>query len=160
VNIEIKRDDATSLAVKDLLRSHLKAMQANTPPESVHALDLAAYQSPDLHLWTAWTEGHLLGCGALQDHGQLHGVHLGEIKSMRTIEQYTRKGVAKVVLSSILEYAKAAGMHRVSLETGVTEHFNAARVFYERYGFTETEPFASYTIDPHSVYYTFELNPK
>ena len=157
MRIDVKRDDVTSAEVIELLKSHLTAMQANTPPESVHALDLASYQSPELFLWTAWAEDHLAGCGALQDLGLQSGEHHGEIKSMRTKSQYVRMGVANAVLSSILEHAKNIGMQRVSLETGATEHFKAAQAFYERNGFTKTGPFAHYTDDPHSVFYTIEL---
>jgi len=158
MKISVKRDDASSAEVIELLESHLVAMQAQTPPESVHALDLSAYQSPNLTLWTVWTGDNLMGCGALQDHGLQQGVHLGEIKSMRTKSEYVRMGVAKAALTTILDHAKSCGMHRVSLETGVTEHFQAAQYFYERNGFTKTTPFANYTDDPHSVYYTLNLS--
>jgi len=156
--IVVKRDHVTTPAVIELLEYHLADMQAQTPPESVHALNLNEYQSSALRLWTAWTDDVLMGCGALQDHGLQHGTHLGEIKSMRTKTEFERKGVAKAVLSTILGHAKIIGMRRVSLETGVTQHFKAAQDFYERNGFTKTTPFADYTLDPHSVYYTIELN--
>lgn len=154
----IKQDDATSIAVTRLLESHLLAMQAQTPPESVHALDLSAYQSPNLHLWTAWDGDKLMGCGALQNHGQQQGEYLGEIKSMRTKTEFARRGVASGILAIIIEYAIQIGMQRISLETGVTEHFKAANTFYINHGFTKTNPFCHYTDDPHSVYYTLKLN--
>jgi len=160
MNIVVKRDNATSSAVIKLLESHLISMQAQTPPESVHALDLSAYQSPSLNLWTAWVKDQLVGCGALQDLGQQHGVYLGEIKSMRTEAKFARMGVGNAVLRTILEFASQIGMQRVSLETGATEHFKAAQAFYERNGFNRTAPFGAYTNDPHSVFYTIELNPK
>lgn len=158
MDIIIKQDDATLPEVVKLLESHLNAMQAQTPPESVHALDLSAYLSPSLNLWTAWVDDRLAGCGALQDHGLQQGEHLGEIKSMRTNEQFVRMGVANAVLSILLEFAANAGMQRVSLETGVTEHFKAANLFYQKRGFVRTTPFCNYTNDPHSAYYTIELN--
>jgi len=154
----VKHDDAKLPEVIELLESHLIAMQAQTPPESVHALNLNDYQSTSLNLWTAWSDGVLMGCGALQNHGQKDGEHLGEIKSMRTKAQFGRMGVAYAVLSTMLEFATKLGMQRVSLETGVTEHFKAAQAFYERNGFTKTAPFADYTDDPHSIFYTIKLN--
>ncbi len=157
MNIVVKRDDASSAQVVELLESHLIAMQALTPPESVHALDLSAYRSPGLYLWTAWIDDQLVGCGALQNLGQQQDEYLGEIKSMRTRAKFARNGVAKAVLCTILEYAAQIGMQRVSLETGVTEHFAAAHAFYEGNGFKKTSPFGNYTNDPHSVYYTIEL---
>jgi len=156
----VRRDYATSSDVLKLLQQHLNGMQAQTPAESVHALDLGAYQQPGLYLWTAWAEEHLMGCGALKDHGQQDGVHLGEIKSMRTKDEFVRMGVANTVLSTILNFAADIGMQRVSLETGRTAHFKAALAFYQRHGFTETAPFCDYTDDPHSVYYSIEINRK
>jgi len=157
MNIQVKLDDAKTPAVIELLESHLQAMQAQTPPESVHALDLSAYESPNLWLWTAWDEGQLMGCGALQDHGVHHGEHLGEIKSMRTKAEYLRMGVADAVLETIIQFANNKGMRRLSLETGITDHFSAAHAFYVRHNFVKTTPFADYTNDPHSVYYTLSL---
>jgi len=161
MNITVKLDDVSSPEVVKLLEYHLSAMQAQTPPESVHALDLSAYNSPTLKLWTAWTGTQLMGCGALKDLGLVKCgqvvEHLGEIKSMRTYNQYLRMGVADAVLSTILSYTKESGMQRLSLETGVTDHFNAAHQFYTRHGFTKTAPFGNYENDPHSVFYTIEL---
>jgi len=158
LNILVRRDDATSSEVLELLQQHLNGMQAQTPAESVHALDLSAYQSPGLYLWTAWTEDRLMGCGALRDHGLQGGVHLGEIKSMRTKSEFVRMGVAKAVLTTMLEFAAQIGMQRVSLETGRTEPFKAALAFYQSHGFTKTDPFCDYTDDPHSAFYSIELN--
>lgn len=157
MDIEVRLDNLQSPQVIALLESHLEGMQAHTPPESVHALDLSAYASRDLNLWTAWDGDQLMGCGALKDHGLVQGEHLGEIKSMRTKEQYLRKGVADSVLSTIIGYAKEQGMQRLSLETGSTQHFSAARTFYLSRGFSSTSPFADYTDDPHSAYLTLEL---
>jgi len=158
MNIVVKRDDASSAQVIKLLESHLTDLQALTPPESVHALDLSAYRSQSLYLWTAWAEDQLAGCGALKNLGQQQGEHLGEIKSMRTRAEFARNGVAKAVLCTILKYAVQIGMQRVSLETGATEHFKAAQAFYEGNGFKRTAPFDHYTNDPHSTYYTIELD--
>ncbi len=155
---KVKYDDVSSPAVIDLLEDHLSAMQAQTPPESVHALDLTAYESPDLHLWTVWSNDELAGCGALKDHGVLNGEHLGEIKTMRTKANFLRQGVADTVLSTIIEFARNQGIQRLSLETGHTEHFHAAQKFYEDKGFIKTEPFADYFPDPHSVFYTITVS--
>lgn len=158
MSILVKQDDASAPAVIELLESHLTAMQAQTPAESVHALDLNEYRSSTLTLWTAWTEDQLMGCGALKNLGLQQGEHLGEIKSMRTRAEFARMGVANAVLRTILEFASQIGMQRVSLETGVTDHFKAAHAFYESNGFTRTAPFGDYTNDPHSVFYTIELS--
>ena len=155
--MEIKIDDLSSTEVVSLLKSHLAGMQAQTPPESVHALNLDAYQSPELTLWTAWQDDVLMGCGALKDLGVVKGERLGEIKSMRTKEEHLRKGVADAVLAQIVQHAANIGLQRLSLETGKTDLFKAAQQFYRQRGFVETEPFADYTNDPHSLFLTKKL---
>lgn len=157
MEIQVKLDNVSNQDVVKLLEDHLSAMQAHTPPESVHALDLSAYQSPSLKLWTAWTDNRLMGCGALKDLGSLNGERLGEIKSMRTRAEFLRMGVGDAVLATIIAYARKSGIQRLSLETGVTDHFQAANKFYTRKGFVKTEPFGDYVNDPHSVFYTLDL---
>src|SRR5881394_2860846 len=78
----------------------------------------------------------LLGCGALKE---LNGQH-AEIKSMRTVSKHLRKGVAKKLLSHIIEEAKRRGYGRLSLETGSMEAFEPARRLYSSFGFTYCGP--------------------
>lgn len=148
--VEVKLDDVQSEEVIELLQQHLNGMQAQTPPESVHALDLGAYKSASVKLWTAWSDGQLSGCGALKDLGDNHG----EIKSMRTKDEFLRRGVADAVLDEIVSYAVGVKMNRLSLETGATEQFSAAQAFYSRRGFEACDPFGHYQLDPHSLYLT------
>lgn len=134
-----------------LLTEHLDEMHATSPPESVHALDLDRLQGPDIAFVTARdADGTLLGCGALK----LHDGDLAEIKSMRTTAAARGRGVATTVLLFLLDEARARGIARVSLETGVEDHFAPARRLYERHGFTPCAPFADYTDDPLSVFLT------
>ncbi|MNE78416.1 putative N-acetyltransferase YsnE [compost metagenome] len=121
-----------------------------SPPESVHALGIDKLKGPGITFWSAWEEGELLGCGALKDLGDQHG----ELKSMRTSRQHLRKGVASKLLAHILEEADKLGYQRLSLETGSTDGFEAARKLYERFGFEYCAPFADYEEDPYSVFMT------
>ena len=41
MRFEIRQDDLSGTEIQALLREHLAGMQADTPPESVHALPLA-----------------------------------------------------------------------------------------------------------------------
>jgi putative acetyltransferase len=90
----------------------------------------------------------LCGCGALQ----MLDPHHGEIKTMRTRARFLRQGVGQSVLTQIVNEAKARGMQRLSLETGSSDAFAAARAMYERNGFEICEPFGNYQLDPHSVF--------
>ena len=76
---------------------------------------------------------------------------------MRTSSLHLRKGVAKNLLSYILEEAKRRGYNRLSLETGSMEAFEPARRLYANFGFTYCQPFADYIEDPFSVFMTREL---
>lgn len=151
--MRIELDDLSRPAVHDLLREHLRNMYELSPPQSVHALDLAALKSPDVTFWTVWEGPLLFGCGALKELDATHG----EIKAMRTPKVLRRRGAARAVLTHIIEVARSRGYSRLSLETGSPPAFDAARRLYESFGFTYCEPFGSYRLDPYSVFMTLPL---
>ena len=151
--MEIRLDDLTSPEVHRLLEEHLESMHELSPPESVHALDVAALSGTDMTFWAAWDNGELLGCGALKELDPCHG----EVKSMRTARAHLRKGVAAAILKHILNEAAIRSYERVSLETGSIDAFRPAQKLYERFGFEFCGPFADYAEDPHSVFMTKKL---
>ena len=151
--MQIRIDDLTGPEIYDLLQEHLRSMALHSPPESVHALDIEALREPDITFWTVWESGDLLGCGALKELDAKHA----EIKSMRTSSSHLRKGVARTLLTHILEEAKRRGYRRISLETGTMVAFEPARNLYASFGFTYCAPFADYVEDPYSVFMTREL---
>jgi putative acetyltransferase len=150
LHLDIRRDDLSGPEIGALLGEHLLNMRNISPPESVHALDLAALRQPEITFWTAWSGGVLLGCGALKELDPLHG----EVKSMRTAMAHRRKGVAQAVLQQILAVAVDRGYQRLSLETGSQAAFESARRLYESFGFSYCPPFEGYTEDPNSVFMT------
>jgi len=152
--VEISIDDLSRTEVHDLLREHIRNMHLHSPPESVHALDLAGLKRPDVTFWTAWEGNELLGCGALKELDPSHG----EIKSMRTAAAHLRKGVARAVLTHIVAEARRRGYRRLSLETGSAAAFQPAHRLYESFGFTYCGPFEGYIDDPFSVFMTLELD--
>jgi putative acetyltransferase len=154
MDLEIRPDDLTGPEIAELLADHLREMHENSPPESVHALDLDALRRPEITFWSAWSGTRLVGCGALKDLGDGHA----EIKSMRTIRAFRGKGVGKLVLRHILKEAHMRGCKRLSLETGSMPAFDPARRLYESHGFTYCEPFSDYKPDPNSVFMTLELS--
>ena len=151
--MHIETDDLSRPAVAGLLREHLRHMQSLSPPESVHALDLDALNTHSLSLWTAWDGGVLLGCGGLKELSPTHG----EIKSMRTSDQWRRRGTAQAILGHIITVAKQRNYELLSLETGSHPGFAAVRRLYLKNHFTYSEPFAGYTHDPHSVFMSLRL---
>jgi len=152
--VRVAVEDPAATDVVALLREHLDDMYATSPPESVHALDVARLRAPDITFVTARADdGALLGCGALKQHDPT----LGELKSMRTAAAARGRGVAAAVLAFLLDAARDRDLARVSLETGAEDYFAPARRLYARHGFAPCAPFADYTDDPNSVYLTLAL---
>jgi len=151
--MDIRVDDLTGPEIATLLSEHLRSMYLQSPPESVHALDIGRLRQPDITMWSAWEDGDLLGCAALKELDREHG----EIKSMRTASRHLRKGIATALLRHILGEAKRRSYRRLSLETGSQPAFAAARNLYALFGFQPCGPFADYIEDPNSVYMTRTL---
>ena len=146
-------DDLRGAEIIALLQEHLAEMRSVSPPESVHALDLAGLRQPEITFWTLWLGSELAGCGALKELGPEHG----EIKSMRTAQRHKRKGIAASMVRHILEEATRRGYRRLSLETGSQPHFAPARALYASFGFRRCGAFGDYVDDPNSVFMTKAL---
>ena len=150
----ISTDDLSDPQVVALLEGHLAQMRQVSPPGSVHALDVGALRAEGITFWAARDGAQVVGCLALQ---RLDAGH-AELKSMRTLPSRLRQGIAGRLLRHALDQARAAGYTRVSLETGSEDFFEPARTLYRRYGFRPAPPFAAYTGDPHSAYFTLRLD--
>jgi putative acetyltransferase len=151
MNIEI--DDLSRPEIHALLNEHLRSMHAMSPPESVHALDIAKLRAPEITFWSAWEGSLLIGCGALKELDRKHG----EIKSMRTPDGLRRRGAGRALLAHIIEVAKSRAYERLSLETGSMAAFKPAQRLYESFGFTVCGPFGAYAEDPNSVFMSLRL---
>ncbi|MFG5408782.1 GNAT family N-acetyltransferase [Piscinibacter sakaiensis] len=149
--LRIEIDDLSRPAVQALLQEHLADMHAQSPPESVHALDLDRLRHPDITFWSVWDGDELVGCGAVK---RLDATH-GELKSMRTPRARRRRGAGRAILAHAI--AEARGWTRLSLETGTQPGFVPARTLYAQAGFVECGPFGDYREDPHSVFMTLAL---
>ena len=76
---------------------------------------------------------------------------------MRTAPGHERRGAGRAMLGHIVAAARAEGMTRLSLETGSNAAFAPGRAMYEAAGFTPCGPFADYTDESFSRYYTLAL---
>lgn len=151
--LTIRRDDLSGPEIRALLEEHLRSMYELSPPESVHAFDVGKLQQPDVTFWSVWAGVELVGCGALRELDPKHG----EVKSMRTVTTYRRKGVARAVVAHVIEEARRRSYDRLSLETGSMQAFEPAQRLYESFGFVRCPPFGDYREDPNSVFMTREL---
>lgn len=153
MTMEIRHEDLAGAQIRALLSEHLHSMYELSPPESVHALDVAALLKPEITFWSVWSRGELLGCGALKELSPVHG----EVKSMRTASPHRRKGVARAMLEHIIAEARRRSYRRLSLETGSMDAFEPARRLYVSFGFEYCDPFEGYIEDPNSVFLTRTL---
>jgi len=151
--MDIRVDDLRGPEIIALLQEHLRGMALHSPPESIHALDLAGLRKPEITFWTMWQGPELMGCGAVKELDARHG----EIKSMRTAALHLRKGVAAGLMHHILEEAGRRSYRRLSLETGSMAAFAPAHALYTGFGFRLCGPFADYVEDPYSVFMTREI---
>jgi putative acetyltransferase len=150
---EIRRDDLSGGAVRELVRLHLEGMHAHSPPGSVYALDFSGLMAPNVTVWAAWQAERIAGIAALKDLGG----GAGELKSMRTHPAFLRRGVAAALLRHIVGAARVMGMTRLSLETGSGVYFEPALALYRRHGFVDGEEFADYRRSPFNQFLHLRL---
>jgi putative acetyltransferase len=146
--MDIRLDDLTGVEIVDFLSEHLHDMRAITPEGSVYAHDLSRLRAPDVTFWSAWQGEDLVGCAALKELDS----ESGEVKSMRTVTTWRRRGVAAALLRHVVAEAVRRGYRDLYLETGATPAFDAARKLYATHGFEPCGAFGDYTDDPHSFY--------
>ena len=78
---------------------------------------------------------------------------------MHTSAPLRGQGVARAMLSHLVQVAAGRGYRQVSLETGGTDGFLPARMLYASFGFAPCEPFGEYTSNEFSVCMTLALPP-
>lgn len=139
--------------VVELLRHHVVTARAEAPPCSAHALDVGGLKAPEISFWSIWRGETLVGVGAWKRISPDHG----EVKSMHVVQAGRGGGVGATILRHIMADAKAKGVARLSLETGVSDYFKPAVALYRRHGFVECPPFADYAPDPNSIFMTCDL---
>ena len=153
---EISIGDPRAADVRALLERHLVFANLHSPPEAVHALDVAGLLDPAITFYSFRLNGELLAVGALKRLDQEHA----ELKSMHTAEEARRRGIGRAMLDHLLGAARERGFRRVSLETGSMAAFAPARAMYTRAGFTECAPFGDYFPSPNSTCMTLSLEGK
>ncbi len=153
MQLVIDADDPWSDDVRPLLHQHLGFAHEESPPEHVHALPPDRLTHPEVTFFSARRGGTVVGVGALKQLDESHG----EVKSMHTSAAHRGQGVARAMLTHLLEVAASRGYERVSLETGSTDAFVPARTLYRSFGFEPCAPFGEYTSNAFSVCMTLEL---
>jgi putative acetyltransferase len=150
---EISVDDPRKPDVRALLERHLAFCLSETPPEHSFALDVDALVQPTIGFFSYRAGDAVLGVGAIKELDAEHA----ELKSMHTAAEARGRGVGRAMLDHLLCVAKSRGYRRVSLETGTTPGFTAARAMYSSSGFVPGEPFADYVRSEDNTFYTRTL---
>ena len=153
LKITMRVDDLSGQETRALIARHLGGMHENSPPESVHALDVDALRNPSVIFWSAWVGSEIAGCGALKRLD----VARGEIKSMRVADAFLGKGVGRAILEHIIVEARRMGLASLWLETGSVDAFLPALSLYRSAGFERCGPFGDYADDPFSVFMSRRL---
>lgn len=153
MKLVLRVDDLSGSATRALVIRHLGGMNANSPPESVHALSIEKLQQPDVTFWSGWAGEDIAVIGAIK---RLDAAN-GEIKSMRVADPFLGRGAGRAMLQHILAEARRLGFSTLWLETGTSEAFRPALSLYESSGFTYCGPFADYRPDPFSAFMTRRL---
>lgn len=151
--LTIRRDSPLAADLALLFQRHTAEMQADTPPESIHMMSRADLDRPGIAFFVLRDGSGPLAMGAVKTIAPGHG----EVKSMHVLSEARGRGLSHRLLDHMLAEARAAGLDRLSLETGAQDSFASARGLYARAGFAECPPFGSYRPDPNSVFMTREL---
>jgi putative acetyltransferase len=150
---EIMADDPRKPEVRALLERHLAFCLSETPPEHSFALNVDGLLDQKVTFVSFRNGGTVLGVAALKELDAAHA----EVKSMHTAGEARGRGVGRALLGHLLDTARTRGYQRVSLETGTTPGFAAARALYESAGFAPTGPFGGYPQTEDNTFYSLGL---
>jgi len=150
---EITTDDPRRPEVRGLLERHLAFCLSETPPEHSFALNVDGLLDPKVTFISDRDGAAVLGVGAIKELDAQHA----ELKSMHTASEARGRGVGRAVLNRLLSIARSRGYRLVSLETGTTPGFTAARAMYVNAGFAPAEPFADYVRTEDNTFYSLVL---
>ena len=117
-------------------------------------MDASELAIPAVQFFVAREAGQPLAMGAFK---ALSDPTHAEIKSMHVLAEARGRGLSKAMLAHVEATARASGVTRLSLETGVQPTFIAARALYERAGYSICGPFEGYWADPNSLFMTKSL---
>ncbi len=150
-DLSVVQGDPTSPAARALLGASHALMQRMFPREANHFLSVEALAAPHITFFLANRAGRSLGCAALANKGEY-----GEVKSMYVDENARGLGAGAALLAQLQQTARAQGLPRLMLETGVG--LDAAHRLYERHGFVDCPAFGDYAADaPYSRYMELSL---
>ena len=149
----IQKENPTNPDLSVLFARHTADMHTDTPPESIHMMNAGDLDHPQVPFFVLREAGVPVAMGAFKIFDGTHA----EIKSMHVLAEHRGRGLSRAMLAHIVQAAQAAGVTRLSLETGSQDAFKPARALYETAGFATCPPFGDYVLDPMSIFMTRAL---
>jgi len=146
--LDVHRADLDDCRILELLATHTECALAGARCREGHALDVDALRGPTIEVWSILEAGAPVAVGALRRIDPTHG----ELKSMFVADSARGRGIGQRLLDHLIDLARARGMERLSLETGASDYFGAARRLYARRGFEPCGAFADLPPHPDSVF--------
>jgi putative acetyltransferase len=119
--------------------------------ERNYLLDLEALCAPEVTFFVARCGDESAGCGALRRIDETSG----EIKRMYVRPRFRGKGIGRAILLALEAEARANGIARLVLETGVDQP--EALALYERHQYVPCARYGEYRDDPTSVFFEKRL---
>lgn len=139
--ITIRKAEAPTDDIRALIAELDAELGANYTPEQRHGLPLDGIFQPHIAFFVAGHGNTPAGCGGIAFFETF-----AELKRMYVRPAFRGRGVASALLATLTETAKTAGITRLRLETGTSQH--AALRFYERAGFRPCLAFPPYDAMP------------
>ena len=143
----IQRGDILSSAARALIEALNAELSSRYPePGATHfRLDPGEVADGQGAFLIASSSGKPVGCGAVRRIE----ARTGEIKRMYVSPDARGRGIGRAVLAALEAEARALGIMRLVLETGLRQ--GEALALYEGAGFSRIPPFGEYVASPLSV---------
>jgi GNAT superfamily N-acetyltransferase len=145
--VEVTRVDLLSPAARLLIEALNAELSRRYPEEGATHFRLDPDEVADGQgaFLMASSSGRPVGCGAVRRIE----ARTGEIKRMYVSPDARGRGIGRAVLAALEAEARALGIARLVLETGLRQ--GEALALYERAGFSRIPPFGEYVNSPLSV---------
>ena len=141
---EERPDSTDASALIEELESHLASLY---PKESRHGYSVEKLLREGVAFFVVREDGAPAGCGGVQ----MFGTEYGELKRMYIRPAFRGRGLGKLILNCLTDYARQQGVGLLRLETGIYQ--TEAIGLYEASGFRRVPPFAAYADDPLSLFF-------
>jgi putative acetyltransferase len=104
-----------SVEAMSLIRELEDFLEPLYPSESRHGFSVEKLISENVAFFVLRYDGAPAGCGGVK----LYGTEYGEIKRIFVRPQYRGRGLSKLIMEHLADYAREQGVSTLRLETGI-----------------------------------------